>query len=435
MFSATASARPTLLGNPNSINTAFNGDLTKVQFAIAQTITGAATLDQPSSGYEYTPETSAIYGYLYNSSGWNQSTGSNIGRTGATFSRVKVDNYGQGDATAYNASGFVTGGRAGATNWLANPAVTLFNGDATAGADGVYLNPGEFNLDLGNYDAAAIGWVANITRNKKSTPAGLGAYTAGFRVQSNGMDYVDEMLGGVGKFMVGLNVAAPGIEFFNQYAIGIKANDRISLNATLTDVTGGSFLGGGDYLSYSGANSQTEFYGLGAPQFSVGRVAGAINYVQARGAVSNSLPGFYAQGPASDISVGYRAKGAGYHIFYSGGGTDVQFSVAGNSASVMWLQASGAPSGGIPLITAQGSDAAIDAALKGKGTYGVRLIDGGNATRVQVNTTGVGFNGIAPIAKPTLPAPLPLDGTASNVAIATLLNAVRAALISYGLAQ
>ena len=45
----------------------------------------------------------------------------------------------------------------------------------------------------------------------------------------------------------------------------------------------------------------------------------------------------------------------------------------------------------------------------------------------------VGFNGKAPVAPAALPAALATDGSATNAAIATMLNAIRASLIAYGL--
>lgn len=63
---------------------------------------------------------------------------------------------------------------------------------------------------------------------------------------------------------------------------------------------------------------------------------------------------------------------------------------------------------------------AIWAAMDGTGAVGI----GGP----------VGFNGATPVAKPTLPGALPTDGTATNAAMATAINAIRTALINYGLA-
>lgn len=79
--------------------------------------------------------------------------------------------------------------------------------------------------------------------------------------------------------------------------------------------------------------------------------------------------------------------------------------------------------GGLPprleLYATDGNKTPIWFALDNSGKVGI----GGN----------VGFNGAAPIAPPSLPAALPTDGSASNAAMATMLNAMRASLIAYGL--
>jgi hypothetical protein len=197
------SSAPFALGNWNSITTAFTGDLSVVRFPISYQITGVATLGQPSSGYKYTEETSAIAGYLYNSSGWNQNTNGNGGRTGATFSRVKVFNTGQGDAVAYNFDCFVTGQKAGATSFLANPACSGFNGNALAGSNGVYLNPTETALNDGGFDVAAVGYVSNLNRTVNT--GALGAYWSGVRVQSKGTAAIDHAYVGNGPIINGID--------------------------------------------------------------------------------------------------------------------------------------------------------------------------------------------------------------------------------------
>lgn len=55
--------------------------------------------------------------------------------------------------------------------------------------------------------------------------------------------------------------------------------------------------------------------------------------------------------------------------------------------------------------------------------------------KVKANGTGVAFNGATPVGKQTLSAALPTDGTATNAAICTAINAIRAALIADGLGQ
>ncbi|WP_418610172.1 hypothetical protein [Gluconobacter cerinus] len=55
--------------------------------------------------------------------------------------------------------------------------------------------------------------------------------------------------------------------------------------------------------------------------------------------------------------------------------------------------------------------------------------------RLWMDDTGVGFNGLSPTAAPTLNGGLVEDGTASNAAMASLINQVRLALINNGLCK
>jgi hypothetical protein len=227
-FSAIMAA-PSPQGNESSIETAFNGDWSYNQIAMEHRITGVATLGQPTTGYEYTPEAYPFYGYLYNASGWNQETSGNDGRTGAAFFRVKVDNYGQGDLVCYNGTAFVTGQKAGATNFLANPAAVLFNGDMTAGDDGVYLNPYETIVRDNGYDVAAIGSVLNMVRSNHT--GALGCWWAGVRVQSQGSAACDAIMSAVGKFDNGIDFTPSNLDFgANQAAISLRQNQRIYFN-------------------------------------------------------------------------------------------------------------------------------------------------------------------------------------------------------------
>ena len=227
-FSAVAAA-PSAFGNFDSAETAFNGDWSGNQFAIEHRVTGAATLGQPTSGYLYRPEAFPIFGYLYNESGWNNSTSGNSGRTGVAFSRVQVYQAGQGDAVCYNASAFVTGAKAGATDFLANPAAVLFNGDIKAGQAGVYLNPHEVILSDGGFDAAGIAFVGNLARTNAT--GALGCFWAGVRIQNQGTQPVNQGFALVGDFDNGLDFALSSTDFgTNQAAVSLKSGQRIYFN-------------------------------------------------------------------------------------------------------------------------------------------------------------------------------------------------------------
>jgi hypothetical protein len=254
LWSSAISAAPSSLGNHDSIVTAFDGDISKILFPVDHRITGAATLGQPTTGYTYTPEAYPHYTYLYNSSGYNHDTAGNTGRTSAVAYRTKVFNTGQGDCVAYNASGFVTGTRAGSTHFLANPAVTLFNGDVTAGAAGTYLNPYETILHDGGYDVAAIGAVYNMDRTV-STGA-KSAIWLGLRLQSIGAAYCDALMSATGKWKVGLSFSQDALDLSSNVAVALKSGQRIAFNDN-SDASGATENGwyatghNGDYIAHT----------------------------------------------------------------------------------------------------------------------------------------------------------------------------------------
>lgn len=197
-------------GNWGDITTAFVGDFSKCNFPLSYSITGSASLGQPTNTYRNNPELSPFAVYLRNGSGFNSGTaGTGPGRTACAAFNVKVDNYGQGDCVAYTASGFVSGAKPGATNFLANPAVSLFNGGTYAGAAGVYLNPVEINCNDQGFDCAAVNFVANQFRTVNT--AALGVYWNGYRSQSKGSVAIDSHFFGSGLTVNGLDFSTSTI--------------------------------------------------------------------------------------------------------------------------------------------------------------------------------------------------------------------------------
>lgn len=233
-FYSNLTTAPASFGTHDVIETAFNGDLRHSHFQVEARITGASTLGTPSTGYLYTPEAYPHYTYLYNESGHNESNSSNVGRTAACAYRTRVYQAGQGDAVAYNFSGYVSTAKAGATSWLANPSVCGFNGNITIGAAGTYANPFETEIDLNGLDAAGVGYVANIKRDVGDTVAGLGAVTLGFRAQSTGTYPVDAAFSAVGSFKSGLDLTPVTLNV-SKGAVVLKQGDRIYGNGGSSD--------------------------------------------------------------------------------------------------------------------------------------------------------------------------------------------------------
>lgn len=311
---------PSSFGNETSPLTAFNGDLSRCQFPISHTVTGAATLGQPTTGYLYRPEAMPHYTYLYNASGWNQSTASNIGRTGIAAYRTKVFQTGQGDAVCYNGSVFVNSTRSGSTDFLANPAGVLFNGDMEAGADGVYLNPYEtLCLDNG-YDAACAGIVNNFVRTNAT--GAKSAVWQGYRAQNTGSATCDALISATGKWVTGLDLAMSILDFgATKAAISLKANDRIYFNnaATALGNLNANFrttVFNLDYVEYNSALSAFNFVQNNSSRLQVGAtvvvntdflisIASVGNYANDAAAAAAGVPvgGVYRNGSVLQIRV------------------------------------------------------------------------------------------------------------------------------------
>lgn len=252
---AAIMAPPASLGNYDSPDTAFNGDWSHQPDATEYRITGSATLGQPATGYLYTPEATAHYTYLYNTSGWNQSTSGNDGRTAAVAYQAQVFNNGQGDAMAYSGLVFVEGAKAGATNFLANPAGSVITGQVTAGNGGVYLNPLELDMADNGFDVAAVGSVYNFVRTNNT--GALGVFWAGVRTQSKGSKAVDASVSSFGLFNVILDTTAATLGTA-QSAIVMAAGQRVYLNGTNTDTNGNPALTspGNVWVEYDSATSK-----------------------------------------------------------------------------------------------------------------------------------------------------------------------------------
>lgn len=90
--------------------------------------------------------------------------------------------------------------------------------------------------------------------------------------------------------------------------------------------------------------------------------------------------------------------------------------VAGAGA-VNWPRIINSRTGVNPQIIADGSDTNLGFDIKSKGTGNVRLVDGGGAVKFQINSTGIGFYGTTPIAKPA-----PTGSRGGNAALASLLT-------------
>lgn len=360
---------PSSYGNSDSIVTAFNGDLDAVNLAFEHRVTGSATLTQPTSGYVQKPETAGVFGFGYNSSGYNHSTSGNGGRTGASLLHLNVANGGQGDYEAVFLNGVVSGAKEGATHFLANPAIGGVAGQFFAGSDGVYLNVIELNMsDLG-HRAAAIGAVFNFHRTVDDDT--LGEVWMGFRPQSKGTEAADVIYSGAGDWKRGLDLVHADFGT-DKAAVALSVGQRIYGNAVSSGVIGWSQALGAEWLEYAADGWQ--FCIESAPALLVKSVENAVNYlsIQARETGIGVLVD--ANGSDTDVSIAYRSKAAGGHVFYTNKAAAVaQFAVEHQASAVNYIAVHGGETGSFPAFFARGADTDIDIRLTPKGNGGLRM--------------------------------------------------------------
>ena len=272
----------------------------------------------------------------------------------------------------YNATAFVTGTRSGSTNFLANPAAVLFNGDMTAGADGVYLNPYETICIDSGYDVACVGIVNNF--NRTNATGAKSVFWLGYRAQNVGSATCDALISATGLWVTGLDLAMSDFGA-NKGAVSLKANDRVYFNST-AGASGSLNSGirttvfGTSWMTLDSASVDLQFANSGVTQFAVGTTGSAVNYFRVNGAPAGSGPQFRAVGSDTNINMGYLTKGSGFHFFYSNVASPaVQFAIDGNAtAAVNYFTAAGAAAGSTPSLTASGDDTNIGLALITKGT-------------------------------------------------------------------
>ena len=106
-------------------------------------------------------------------------------------------------------------------------------------------------------------------------------------------------------------------------------------------------------------------------QMQVTHTASAVNYVQVTGAATGSRPVISAQGSDSAVNLQFDSKGTGSHVFRTN--NVFQFAVLNTTGAVNYGTVTGSLTGVAPSFSVAGSDTNIDLALTPKGTGLVRF--------------------------------------------------------------
>jgi hypothetical protein len=113
----------------------------------------------------------------------------------------------------------------------------------------------------------------------------------------------------------------------------------------------------------------------------IAHTASAVNFVQVTGAATGNSPNISAQGSDANINLAYSGKGTFGHAFYTNNFSQLQFAVSHTASAVNYVQVTGSATGGIPAITVQGSDSNIRMNISSKGTESLDILTNNTGTR------------------------------------------------------
>jgi hypothetical protein len=131
-------------------------------------------------------------------------------------------------------------------------------------------------------------------------------------------------------------------------------------------VTNGNMIIAAKGSQFVGIGTNTNNNSNATEQMRVTHTASAVNYVQVTGAATGGVPTISAQGSDSNVSLFLNAKGTG-NVFLQVGGANV-FQAAGSSTSVNRVLTQASNTGVAPVVQSVGSDTNIPLVLQPKGT-------------------------------------------------------------------
>lgn len=249
-------------GDPDGIDTAFNGDLSKCIFPIECRITGG--METPTgTQFINRPEHSPFFLKMYTDQGQTTEAGGG-NQVNALFIETTDASTAGGGICGIWIRGAVTGTKSSATDALLSTASILIAGQNNSLADGVYLNTMEFqNVDNG-FDVSCVGMMMRM--NRTNNTGAKNAFWNAFRAANEGSVASDVVMHVSGSWFYGLDFTGATIDT-NGAAIALKADQRMSFNAT----AGTYFAGfrGNSTIRYSSAASKIiiEVDGTDAAQF------------------------------------------------------------------------------------------------------------------------------------------------------------------------
>jgi hypothetical protein len=120
----------------------------------------------------------------------------------------------------------------------------------------------------------------------------------------------------------------------------------------------------------------------GAEQFRVGHTASAVNYVNVTGGATSNSPVISAQGSDAAVALSITSKGTNAIRFLSNNAANLQFRIVGTNTAVNNLAVTGTIATNAPSLSSEGSDTNISMAFQPKGTGAIDLAAGSSGVNI-----------------------------------------------------
>lgn len=179
------------------------------------------------------------------------------------------------------------------------------------------------------------------------------------------------------------NTSAPADKKYVRLGVGTsgafglgRVNDAYSTETLFLRYDAGDNL----YLSPAGLTALVVPY-----------VASATNYHQFNSSAGGA-PVYYAQGSASDVSLGLSSKGTGSHYFYTNNSNLAQFQISHNANAVNRTYTFGGPTGIGPAFYVTGTDANIAQHFSSLGTSPIIFLTQQVYEQFRINNTTSAVN-------------------------------------------
>jgi hypothetical protein len=120
----------------------------------------------------------------------------------------------------------------------------------------------------------------------------------------------------------------------------------------------------------------------GNVQFVVSHTTSAVNYVQATGGATSNSPVISAQGSDAAVALSITSKGTNAIRFLSNNAANLQFRIVGTNTAVNNLAVTGTIATNAPSLSSEGTDTNISMAFQPKGTGAIDLAAGSSGVNI-----------------------------------------------------